>query len=59
MVKLYRSDFGPDAELIELAARHLEPDDAAWVREHADDLRIGFARFDWQLVQGTPRRGSG
>ena len=59
VVKLYRSDFGSDAELIELAARYLEPDDSAWVREHAGELRIVFARFDWQLVQGTPRRVSG
>jgi Protein of unknown function, DUF547 len=59
VVKLYRSDFGSDAELIELAAHYLDPDDAAWVREHAGDLRIGFARFDWQLVPGTHRSLSG
>lgn len=49
VVKLYRSDFGPDEELVELAAWALGGGDADWIREHADELKIGFEKFNWQL----------
>ena len=50
VVKLYRSDFGPDRELVDLAARALGGSDAEWIADHAAELDIGYARFDWQLV---------
>jgi len=58
VIKLYRSDFGPDSELVELAARALGGSDAEWIAAHATDLRIEYAGFDWRLV--SPRAaGSG
>ncbi|MDP9187831.1 MAG: DUF547 domain-containing protein, partial [Actinomycetota bacterium] len=50
VIKLYRSDFGPDADLVELAARSLDEEDGAWIRGHAGELRIRYASFDWQLA---------
>jgi hypothetical protein len=50
LIKLYRSDFGSDRDLIDLAIRHLEPDEADWIRDHADELDLAFARFDWHLA---------
>lgn len=50
VVRYYRSDFGGEAELIELAAEHLGEDDGAWIRAHAGELRLGFARFDWRMA---------
>lgn len=50
VVRYYRADFGGKAALVELAADNLADDDAAWIREHADELRLGFARFDWRLA---------
>ena len=50
VVKLYRSDFGTDAELTELAARALGGADAAWIHEHAGEIRLDYAKFDWRLV---------
>ncbi len=58
VIKLYRSDFGPDSELVELAARALEDSDAEWIAARAAELRIEYAGFDWRLV--SPRAaGSG
>ncbi len=50
VVKLYRSDFGPDGELAELAARALGGSDAEWIRANAGELKLEYAGFDWQLV---------
>ena len=57
VIKLYRKDFGPDPELVELAAESRGGEDASWIREHARTLRIRFARFDWHMV-GSPGRPS-
>ena len=43
VVKLYRSDFGPTRELVDLAARALGGSDAEWIAEHAADLEIDYA----------------
>ena len=50
VVKLYRSDFGPDRELAGLAARALGGSDAEWIAAHPDELEIDYAPFDWQLA---------
>ena len=50
VVKLYRSDFGTDRELADLAARALGTSDAEWIAAQGDDLRFDYAPFDWQLV---------
>ncbi len=58
VVKLYRSDFGSDDELVQLASRALGGSDAEWIREHAAELKLRYAKFDWRLV--SPRAaGSG
>jgi hypothetical protein len=49
VVKLYRTDFGERRDLLALATRTLQPGDADWIRSHAAELRLAFARFDWQL----------
>ena len=58
VIKLYRSDFGPDSELVELAARALGGSDAEWIAEHAAELRLRYAKFDWRLVSSRAA-GSG
>lgn len=50
LVKLYRSDFGGDEDLVEMAADALGGEDAAWIRARAGELRIGYSRFDWRLA---------
>jgi hypothetical protein len=50
VVKLYRSDFGPDRELIALAARALGASDAEWIEAHAGELKIDYAPFDWRIA---------
>ncbi len=49
VVKLYRADFGPDAELVELAAESIGGADGDWIREHGGELKLRFARFDWRM----------
>ena len=57
VVKLYRSDFGPDSELVALAARALGGDDGNWIRERGAGLKLRYAKFDWRLH--SPRAASG
>ena len=49
VIKLYRVDFGPDSELVELAADSIGGADGAWIREHGRELKLRFARFDWHM----------
>ncbi len=49
VIKLYRADFGSDAELVRAAAEAMGGRDGAWVAERAEDLQVSFARFDWRL----------
>ena len=53
VIKLYRADFGPDAELVELAASSIGGADGEWLREHSQELRLRFARFDWHMVPAS------
>jgi Protein of unknown function, DUF547 len=49
LVKLYRGDFGPDRELVEMAAASFNGADASWIRERGEAIRIRFAPFDWRI----------
>ena len=49
LIKVYRGDFGPDPELVELAAESIGGADGDWIREHRDELKLGFGRFDWRM----------
>ena len=49
LIKVYRGDFGPDPELVELAAESIGGADGRWIREHRDELKLGFERFDWRM----------
>jgi hypothetical protein len=53
VIKLYRADFGPDVELVELAASSIGGADGEWLREHRQALRLRFARFDWHMVPAS------
>ena len=49
LMKLYREDFGTEAERLDFAADHLPEDDADWIRANRDRIRISWSRFDWTL----------
>jgi len=51
LMRLYKRDFGDRADAIELAARHLEPEDGAWLLAQ-DRVRVGYRPFDWTLEPG-------
>lgn len=53
LIKLYRSDFGPDQELVALAAESVGGADGNWIREHRDRLKLTYAKFDWHLVPAS------
>ena len=48
-MRLYRSDFGGTAGAGEFAARRLDPEDAAWIRERGPS--VSYRRFDWTVAE--------
>lgn len=50
LIKLYRRDFGPDADLIELAAESIGGADGEWIRSRSQQLKLAYGKFDWRLV---------
>lgn len=50
LISLYRRDFGPDPELVELAAAAIGGADGDWIRERSGSLRLRYSRFDWRLA---------
>ncbi len=50
LVKLYRRDFGPVADQIDLVRDVLAPADAGWLRENRERLRVRYGRFDWTMA---------
>ena len=54
LIKVYRGDFGADLELVELA-ESIGGADGDWIRDHRDDLKLGFLRFDWRMDPQTNR----
>lgn len=50
LVKLYRRDFGPVSDQIDLVRDVLAPADAGWLRENRERLRVRYGRFDWTMA---------
>ena len=49
LIRFYLGDFGGRGGAVEFAAAHLGAEDGAWIAEHASDVRVRFARFDWRM----------
>ena len=54
VIKIYRADFGPDEELIELAATSIGGADGEWIREHRQELRSALRPL--RLAHGPRQR---
>jgi hypothetical protein len=50
LLRLYRGDFGPEAELVSLAAAALGGEDEEWIAANSGRIEVRFGRFDWRLV---------
>ena len=50
LLKMYGVDFGPEAERVRFAARHLDGGDAVWLAERAGTVRVGYAPYNWQIA---------
>ncbi len=50
LMRLYSPDFGDRGAALEFAARHLDADDGAWVRE-GGPKRVRYGKFDWTLAE--------
>lgn len=49
LMRFYLGDFGGRRGAVEFAAAHL--DGGAWISDHADLLKVRFARFDWRMEE--------
>ncbi len=45
----YARDFDPAGGVLSFIAKYLPPEDAAFLREHRDSLRIEYMPYDWGL----------
>lgn len=50
LLRIYRADFGPKDAQLEFVASRLEAEDAAWVRDNRDGLRVGYGSYDWTIT---------
>jgi hypothetical protein len=50
LLKLYRADFGPPRRQLEFVIERLPADDAAWLRERRDRLRVRYGTYDWTIA---------
>jgi hypothetical protein len=50
LVRLYRRDFGPVPDQIELLRNVLPPADLDWLRENRERVRVRYDRFNWTLA---------
>lgn len=51
LLRLYAGDFGRRADAVRFTAHHLDGDDAGWLHEHADVVRVRFGAYDWTLTR--------
>lgn len=54
LLKLYRADFGSEAELVSAAAGAIGGGDGGWISANSARLEVAFGRVDWRMV---PRNG--
>ncbi len=50
LLKLYSADFGDKRHALAFTAGYLADDDAAWVAERSERVKVGFNRFDWTIA---------
>jgi hypothetical protein len=54
LMKYFRRDFGDREVALRFAAAHLEPEPGRWLLQHARQVAIGYAPYDWTIVSNEP-----